>query len=196
LTIFLFFFIDYWHNCHNGPVRRLRSLAYRDYLILQPRHFIYKKKQKNRKFFNFNKNCFKRNFFFKFGSAGLLLLQPAQLTSMQIFRFKLFLKRASKKSDITNRFVWFNAFPHLPLTKKPTGTRMGKGKGKLERWFTNVRGGVFLIEFKNLRYGRSKYFMTQMTHKLGLKTKKLFQKSFFLNLPLYLSKKSPFRAYW
>jgi large subunit ribosomal protein L16 len=165
-------------------------------LILQPRYFVYKRKQKNRKFLYFRKNNLNAKTFFKFGGAGLLLLQPAQLTSMQIFRFKLFLKRASRKSDRTGRFVWFNAFPHLPLTKKPTGTRMGKGKGKLECWFTNVRGGVLLIEFKNLRYGRAKYFTTQMTRKLGLKTKALFNFSFFARLPLFFSKQSPVRVFW
>ena len=72
---------------------------------------------------------------------------------------------------------------------------MGKGKGKLECWFTNVRGGVLLIEFKNLRYGRSKYFTTQMTRKLGLKTKTLFNFSFFARLPLFFSKQSPVRVF-
>lgn len=150
-------------------------------MILQPRHFTYKRKQKNR-----TTHWSKINFLtpfnvLKYGDAGLRLLQSAQLTASQIFRFKLFLKRASRKSDITNRFVWFNAFPHLPLTKKPTGTRMGKGKGKLECWFTNLQGNIILIEFANLRYGRAKYFMTQLTHKLGLKTKKIFsQQTFFV----------------
>lgn len=97
-------------------------------MLLQPRTFNYKRKQKNRKllFFKNYKNLL------NFGSAGLLILRPIQLTANQLFRFKLFLKRASKKSDRTGRFIWFNAFPHLPLTCKPNGVRMGKGKGKLE----------------------------------------------------------------
>jgi len=132
----------------------------------------------------------------KFGSAGLFLLRPAHLTSDQIFRFKLYLKRASKKSDITDRYVWFFAFPHLPLTKKPTGTRMGKGKGKLECWFTGVSGGSILIEFKNLRYGRSRYFMSQMTHKLGLHTKYVFNTKTFFSMPLKFSRKMFFKVMW
>lgn len=131
-----------------------------------------------------------------FGSAGLRLLRPAQLTSEQIFRFKLYLKKASRKSDITNRFVWFLAFPHLPLTKKPTGTRMGKGKGKLECWFTNVSGGSTLVELKNLRYGRSKYFLRQMTHKLGLSTKFVFNTRTFFSMPLKFSAKVFFKVTW
>ena len=125
-----------------------------------------------------------------------MILKPAQLTSHQLFRFKLFLKRASKKSDYTDRFTWLKAFPHLPLTKKPTGTRMGKGKGKLECWFTNVSGGTILIEFKNLRYGRSKYFITQMTHKLGIPTKCVYNNHIFFNMPLKISKKIFFKPTW
>ena len=94
---------------------------------LQPRYFLYKRKQKNRKlyFFKINKKLI-------FGAAGLCLLNPVHLTAKHLNKLKLFLKKASRKSDYTKRFVWIKAFPHLPLTKKPAGTRMGKGKGKLE----------------------------------------------------------------
>ena len=162
---------------------------------MQPRYFKYKRKQKNRKFYFFKSNYNKYLNALYFGSAGLLLINPVILTSQQIFRFRLFLKRSARKSDYTNRFFWFNAFPHLPLTKKPTGTRMGKGKGKLECWFTTLPGGIILIEFKNLRYGRAKYFMTQMTHKLGLKTKKIFNTSKLINAPYSFYKKTLYKNF-
>ena len=73
------------------------------YLLLQPRTFNYKRKQKNRSLLEFNNLYFKKNL--NFGSAGLMLLKPVHLTANQLFRFKLFLKRASKKSDRTRRFV-------------------------------------------------------------------------------------------
>jgi len=53
------------------------------------------------------------------------------MSARQIYRFKTFLKKAVRKPDITRRSVRFNTFPHLPLTKKPKGQRMGKGAGKL-----------------------------------------------------------------
>lgn len=43
---------------------------------------------------------------------------------------------------------------------------MGKGKGKLAGWCTDVRSGIFLVEFKNLRYGRLRYYTTQFLFKL------------------------------
>jgi ribosomal protein L16/L10AE len=72
---------------------------------------------------------------------------------------------------------------------------MGKGKGKLECWFTNVRGGSILIEFKNLRPGRSKHFLTQMTHKLGIPTSFVFNTQRYFNLPLKISKTFLFKTY-
>jgi len=101
-----------------------------------------------------------------FGNSGLLLLQPLKLTSRQIFRYKLFFKKAYKRSDKTLRKVWFNIFPYLPLSKKVKGSRMGKGKGKLASWFSDVPSGIFLVEYKNLRPGRVNYFSKQFQFKL------------------------------
>jgi large subunit ribosomal protein L16 len=166
-------------------------------LLLQPRTFTFKRKQKQRTLVSFRSEAVQSETLLQFGGAGLLLLRPVQLTAKQIFRFKLFLKRASRKSDRTRRFTWFRAFPHLPLTRKPDGTRMGKGKGKLECWFTNVAGGVTLIEFKNLRRGRSIYFVKQMTHKLGVETKYINSiKQIYFNLPLGRSRRSQFHIFW
>jgi ribosomal protein L16/L10AE len=47
-----------------------------------------------------------------------------------IFKIKLFLKKSVRRSNITNRLLWLNIFPHIPVTKKVIGSRMGKGKGK------------------------------------------------------------------
>ena len=74
-------------------------------LLLQPRSFTFKKKQKNRSTLFFKKKNILSNSILQFGGAGLYLLQPAQLTANQIYRFRLFLKRASRKSDKTRRFV-------------------------------------------------------------------------------------------
>lgn len=163
-------------------------------MLLQPRNFYYKRKQKNRSLLSFNNSYLKKKL--NFGGAGLMILKPVHLSAAQIFRFKLFLKRAVKKSDKTRRFAWFLAFPHLPLTKKPNGIRMGKGKGKLECWFTNVSGGSVLLEFKNLRKGRSDFFMKQMTHKLGVPTKFLYSTNFYFTFPLKKSQNVFFKPIW
>ena len=44
--------------------------------------------------------------------------------------------------------------------------RMGKGSGKLSTWYSHIYGGVFVVEFKNLRLGRAYYYSRQIQHKL------------------------------
>lgn len=160
-------------------------------MLLQPRHFKYKKRQKKRSLLHFNNNPI-----LTFGECGLLLLRPIHLTAHHMFRYKLFLKRATRRSDKTRRFFWFNVFPHLPLTKKPDGLRMGKGKGKLDCWFTNIVGGVILCEFRNLRPGRASYFMKQLTFKLGIPTKVMFSTTKRLISPMSPSTKTLFKTFW
>ena len=96
-------------------------------MVLQPRRFKYKLRQKGRKLPILQNSKKKLNF----GQAALVLTQPFSLNSKRLFRIKLFLKKAARRSENTRRRVWINAFPHLPLTKKVIGSRMGKGKGKL-----------------------------------------------------------------
>ena len=165
-------------------------------MLLQPRHLIYKRKHKNRKFNFFkinNLNYWKK---LNFGNTGLFVINTVFLTSISIFRLKLFLKRSSRKSEYTSRGFWLFAFPHLPLTKKPTGTRMGKGKGKLECWFVKINPGATLVEFKNLRFGRAKYFSRQLSFKLGIKTKFIFIKNNFISLPFFKNKKINLSLRW
>lgn len=133
-------------------------------MMLQPRKFTYKTRHKTRKTKSWASATL------NYGDFGVRILNPLRLSAKQIFRLKLFLKRAVKKADVTRRKVWFAAFPHLPLTKKPKGLRMGKGAGKLASWTTQLRGGVNLVEFKNLRLGRSLYFYKQIAHKLPVKS--------------------------
>lgn len=118
-----------------------------------PRRFTYKSRFK-RRFFRFAKAPR-----FIYGQVGLLLLQPYQLSNNKITRFKLFLKKSSRRVDKTLRFAWFKLFPHLPLTRKVLGSRMGKGKGKFAGWIGQVPAGVYIAELKNLRFGRAKYFL-------------------------------------
>nr|YP_010049552.1 ribosomal protein L16 [Strombidium cf. sulcatum]QPL15957.1 ribosomal protein L16 [Strombidium cf. sulcatum] len=136
-------------------------------MILRPRKFNFKSRHKKRDNVRIKSSSIK----LVYGQYGLLLLQPTQLYSKQLFRFKLFLKKGAKRVDKTRRGVWFNAFPHLPLTKKVAGSRMGKGKGKLSGWVAHIKPKTNLFEFRNLRWGRAKYFSRQISLKLRAKTK-------------------------
>jgi len=73
---------------------------------------------------------------------------------------------------------------------------MGKGKGKLECWYTHVHSGVSIFEFKNLRPGRSLYYCKQLKHKLGVNLKIKFQLIGAIPLPVSLSKTIRMRVHW
>lgn len=105
-----------------------------------------------------------------YGQFGLKTLQPLRLNNKQIFRYKIFLKKSVRKADKTGRRLWVNTFPHLPLTRKVSGSRMGKGKGKLSNWVSNIRAGINIVELRNLRTGRAYYFLNQIMYRLPVKT--------------------------
>ena len=129
-------------------------------MMLQPRKFKFKNKQKRRGAPTFRETTL------CYGDSGIRPISPLRISAKKIFRLKVFLKRAVKKPEITKRRVWFNLFPHLPLTKKPKGVRMGKGAGKLNSWLLELPGGIIFLEFRNLRRGRLEYFFKKLHHKL------------------------------
>ena len=133
-------------------------------MLLQPRKFKYKTRQKRRSAPIFS------NSIIRYGTVALVLLKPLRISAKRIYRLKLFLKKSSRRSDTTKRSFWVAIFPHLPLSRKPKGMRMGKGAGKLATWYTQVRGGKSLVEFKNLRLGRALYYSRQVAHKLPVPT--------------------------
>jgi len=135
------------------------------FLVLRPRKFIYKSKFKKRLFKN------STNSKLSYGHIGLKVLQPLQFNSKQLFRLKILVKKSAKKSDKTRKHVWLNTFPHLPLTRKVAGSRMGKGKGKLSGWVSRTPSGINLVEFYNLRYGKALYYCKQVKHRLPVKSR-------------------------
>jgi large subunit ribosomal protein L16 len=65
-----------------------------------------------------------------FGAYGLKALEPERVTARQIEAARRAMTRHMKRAGR----VWIRIFPDLPVTKKPTEVRMGKGKGSVEYW--------------------------------------------------------------
>ena len=138
-------------------------------MLLRPRRNIYKSSHKKRlnKPFLPNKKLVYTNYKLIYGQVGLKNLNyTLMLHNKHVFKLKIFLKKSTRKSSITNRQLWLNIFPQIPITKKVIGSRMGKGKGKSSNWAAKVPSMSIFIELKNLRYGRAKYFMEQVSYKL------------------------------
>ena len=140
-------------------------------MVLQPRKFRYKLRQKQRAL-NYN---FRSKHQLSFGQVGLTLTKPLRINSKKMFRLGLFLKKSARRGDKTLRKTWVNTFPHIPMTKKVIGSRMGKGKGKLSIWYNQLTAGIIFIEMKNLRLGRACYYLRQARNKLKGSAKVIYR---------------------
>ncbi len=77
-----------------------------------------------------------------FGDFGIQSLTRGRMNSQQIEAARVAMTRSLKRKGK----VWIRVFPHKPVTKKPAETRMGKGKGSVEKWVAVVRPGTMLFE--------------------------------------------------
>ena len=46
--------------------------------------------------------------------------------------------------------VWIRIFPDVPVSKKPTEVRMGKGKGTPELWVCRIKPGRIMFEIDGI----------------------------------------------
>ena len=127
-----------------------------------PKHIKYKKikkgKLKKLKFKTIN---------LKFGTLGLKAAESGIIHSRQIeAALQAITKKIKKKGKI-----WIRIFPDLPITSKPTGIRMGKGKGQFSHWGTRVSGGTILFEICGVNLSTIFSALKTGGGKLSIKTK-------------------------
>src|ERR1700759_5447369 len=77
-----------------------------------------------------------------FGQYGLKAMAPERVTARQIEAARRALTRHMKRAGR----VWIRVFPDVPVSKKPTEVRMGKGKGAPESWAARVHPGRIIFE--------------------------------------------------
>lgn len=77
-----------------------------------------------------------------FGQFGLKALEPERVTARQIEAARRAITRQMKRQGR----VWIRIFPDVPVSKKPTEVRMGKGKGSNEYWAARVKPGRIMFE--------------------------------------------------
>lgn len=106
-------------------------------MFLQPNKLKYKKVKKGK----LSKLEFKSNTL-KFGEIGLKAEISGMISARQIESARRVITRKMKKKGK----IWIRIFPDLPITSKPTESRMGKGKGSVSHWVARVKGGTTLFE--------------------------------------------------
>ena len=102
-----------------------------------------------------------------FGSYGIQAKKGAWITNNQIEAARIAMTRYMKRGGN----VWINIFPHMPLTKKPIGTRQGKGKGNVEGWVAVVKEGKIMFEVGGVDEATAREALRLASHKLPIATK-------------------------
>lgn len=130
--------------------------------MLQPKRTKYRKMQKGR-----IKGAAKGGWSLNFGSYGLKAQAPSRVTARQIEAARRAMTRHMKRAGR----VWIRIFPDVPVSKKPTEVRMGKGKGVPEFWCAKVKPGRIMFEVDGVPDTVAREALRLAAAKLPLKTK-------------------------
>ena len=94
-------------------------------------------------------------------------MEPERIISKQIEAARVSLTRFMKRTGK----VWLRIFPNIPVSKKPTEVRMGKGKGTPEYWVCRVKPGRIIFEVDGVSESVAKEALYKASTKLPIKTK-------------------------
>lgn len=130
--------------------------------MLQPKRTKFRKMQKGR-----IKGAAKGGWSLNFGSYGLKAQVPSRVTARQIEAARRAMTRHMKRAGR----VWIRIFPDVPVSKKPTEVRMGKGKGTPEFWCAKVKPGRIMFEIDGVTDAVAREALRLAAAKLPLKTK-------------------------
>ena len=130
--------------------------------MLQPARTKYRKAHKGR-----IHGVAERGATINFGSHGLQAMEPERITSRQIEAARVALTRHMKRAGR----VWLRIFPNIPVSKKPTEVRMGKGKGSPEYYACRVKPGRIIFEIDGVSEEIAREALYKASAKLPIKTK-------------------------
>lgn len=102
-----------------------------------------------------------------FGEYGLQAIDPGWLTAQQIEAIRVTMSRKLKKVGK----LFLRVFPDKPVTKKPAETRMGKGKGPVDKWVSVVKRDRIICEIAGLDEQEARLVLRQAAYKLPIKTR-------------------------
>lgn len=129
--------------------------------MLLPKKTKYRKQQKLR-----NRGVASRGNQVSFGEFGLKATTRGRITSRQIEAARRAINRFIKREGK----IWIRIFPDKPITKKPLEVRMGKGKGSVEYWVSQVKPGTMLYEIQGVDEDVAKRALALAAAKLPVNT--------------------------
>ena len=109
----------------------------------------------------------KAGFTLNFGQFGLKAIEPDRVSARQIEAARRALTRHMKRAGR----VWIRVFPDVPVSKKPTEVRMGKGKGAPELWVARVAPGRIMFDLDGVPVNIAREALELAAAKLPIKTR-------------------------
>ncbi len=128
--------------------------------MLQPKRMKYRKQMRGRM-----KGKATRGVAVEFGDFGLQALEPAWISARQIEAARRAIVRHVRRRGK----YWIRIFPDKPVTAKPAETRMGKGKGAVDRYVAVVKPGRIMFELSGVSEEAAREAMRLASHKLPIK---------------------------
>ena len=101
------------------------------------------------------------------GEYGIQATTGGWITGNQIEAARVAMTRYIKR----NGKVWIKVFPDKPITSKPIGTRMGKGKGAPEKWVAVVKPGRVMFEIAGVPEDVAREALRLAMNKLSVRSK-------------------------
>jgi len=130
--------------------------------MLSPKRTKYRKAQKGN-----NRGTARRGSDVSFGDFAMQAVEPGRVTSRQIEAARMAITRHVKRAGK----LWIRIFPDVPVSKKPTEVRMGKGKGAPELWAVRVAPGRIMFELDGVPVELAREALLLASAKLPIKTR-------------------------
>jgi len=130
--------------------------------MLQPSRTKYRKQQRGKM-----RGMATRGSSISFGDYALKAQESAWITARQIEAARRAITGHVKRGGQ----IWIRVFPDKPVSARPAETRMGGGKGAVDRWVSVVKKGRILFEIGDVPDDVAKEALKRAGHKLSISTK-------------------------
>ena len=130
--------------------------------MLQPSRTKFRKQQRGKM-----RGMANRGSTISFGDYALKAQESSWITARQIEAARRAITGHVKRGGQ----IWIRVFPDKPVSARPAETRMGGGKGAVDRWVSVVKRGRILFEIGDVPEDIAKEALIRASHKLPIKTK-------------------------
>ena len=101
----------------------------------------------------------------RFGDYGIRALSSGRLSARHVEALRRVCTRICRRQGR----IWLCVYPHWVVSRKSAESRMGKGKGAVDRWVAVVKPGTVLYEIGNVKPTLAENALISAAKKLPMK---------------------------